>query len=372
MDRLSSLVGILVSGMVVVLLGVHWIAELRQADQMFRCSNRLRALAIGVHNYHSTYGVLPMAVGGTTGGKGFDYVDGVTSKQSNAGRLSGFASLLPFIDQLHVWEKLWASETHDGFPRMGPTPSYDPGEYPLWAVQIDSFLCPADRARKGTFGMRSYVMCYGDSVDRVGRLFDSTDNGLRKAVGRGPFVPHHALRFQDIHDGQGNTILLSETRIGNGSVDVRGRVARGVEGLIEKPAVALSLFGIASDGYQSGQETWAIGKGSRWPEGCFLLNAFNTVLPPNSPSATLVGDPESGCMSASSHHPGGVHVAMCNGSIRFVLDSIDTGQLSNPSVSPKNSNVGAESPYGVWGALGTRAGLEIIPSEREAAFSNIR
>ena len=99
-----------------------------------------------------------------------------------------------------------------------------------------------------------------------------------------------------------------------------------------------------------------------------MINAFTTVLAPNKPSATLHADPESGCISASSYHLDGVNVLMGNGAIRFVSDTIDVGDSNAPSVSPLMNNIGAESPFGVWGALGTRAGKEIIPSEREAGF----
>ena len=42
-----------------------------------------------------------------------------------------------------------------------------------------------------------------------------------------------------------------------------------------------------------------------------------------------------------------------DGSVRFVSDSVDTGNTSLPPVV-----IGA-SPYGVWGAMGTAAGGEV-------------
>lgn len=372
MDRLNSFAASVVCSIIMWMLICLWTANLRQADRMFLCSNRLKTLVVGIHHYHSAYRTMPLAVGGTTGGAGFDYVPGVSPRKSNGGRLSGFASLLPFIDQETIFRKLSSEVEGQAFPKQGPVPSFNPIEFPLWSVQIDSLLCPADMAPKQGFGMRSYVMCYGDGIDRVGRLFDSTNTDLRKAVARGGFVPHFSVQFRDIVDGLSNTMLLSETRIGTASVDTRSHVARGVENIVQDPSTILSLFDAPTDGYQAGQDVWKIGKGARWPEGSFLLNAYTSVLPPNSPSATLFDDPESGCLSASSHHPGGVHVAMANGAVRYVANTIDTGQLSAPSVSPQNDNVGRESPYGVWGAMGTIAGHEIIPSEREAKFRSVQ
>lgn len=99
-----------------------------------------------------------------------------------------------------------------------------------------------------------------------------------------------------------------------------------------------------------------------------MVNAFTTVLPPNGPSATVPRDPESGCVSASSYHGDGVNVLMGNGVVRFVSNTIDVGDSNATSVTPLLDNDGKESPYGVWGAMGTRGGKEIIPSEREAGF----
>jgi hypothetical protein len=50
-------------------------------------------------------------------------------------------------------------------------------------------------------------------------------------------------------------------------------------------------------------------------------------------------------------------VAMCDGSVRFINDNVDTGNLSaaRPNKSGRNPSV-----YGVWGAIGTRDCGEIV------------
>ncbi|MDR2170940.1 MAG: DUF1559 domain-containing protein, partial [Planctomycetaceae bacterium] len=55
----------------------------------------------------------------------------------------------------------------------------------------------------------------------------------------------------------------------------------------------------------------------------------------------------------SSYHVNGVLTAFGDGSIRFVTETIDTGNLS-----AKVPLHGRESEYGIWGALGTIAGSE--------------
>jgi hypothetical protein len=56
-----------------------------------------------------------------------------------------------------------------------------------------------------------------------------------------------------------------------------------------------------------------------------------------------------------SHHVGGVHVLIGDGAVAFVTDSIEAG-----NVESTYANAGGESPFGLWGALGTLASRETI------------
>jgi len=62
----------------------------------------------------------------------------------------------------------------------------------------------------------------------------------------------------------------------------------------------------------------------------------------------------------SSRHQGGVHVLMGDGAVKFITDSIEAGDQNSAHVG-NGANflaAGRMSPFGLWGALGTRASKE--------------
>ncbi|MDR2438435.1 MAG: DUF1559 domain-containing protein, partial [Planctomycetaceae bacterium] len=59
-----------------------------------------------------------------------------------------------------------------------------------------------------------------------------------------------------------------------------------------------------------------------------------------------------GVFSVTSYHAGGVNAALLDGSVRFISEGIQCGDLS---LSVKDSGI---SPYGIWGALSTINGGE--------------
>jgi prepilin-type processing-associated H-X9-DG protein len=65
-------------------------------------------------------------------------------------------------------------------------------------------------------------------------------------------------------------------------------------------------------------------------------------------------DAQNGLYPPSSNHSGGVNALMGDGSVRFIRDGINVGNLN-----ATGTGLGGISPYGVFGALGTRRGGEV-------------
>ncbi|HUG93956.1 MAG TPA: H-X9-DG-CTERM domain-containing protein, partial [Planctomycetaceae bacterium] len=140
----------------------------------------------------------------------------------------------------------------------------------------------------------------------------------------------------------------------------------GFTAIYNNPSVCLTA--VDQNGYYNVPPT-----DLKFRAGCFAWDGqpeyvgFNTVLGPNKPSCVEMvgtaccGDSQSGILPPSSRHPGGVHCLMADGAVRFIGDNIDTGDLTQPDTTANNDTWARQgpSPYGVWGALGSKAGNDI-------------
>lgn len=325
---------------IAVLLGLllPGVRTSREAARRMSCSNNMKQIGLSLHNYHAAYAQLPQAMGGTDGGG--------DPSMGNLYRLSGLVVLIPFLESTPHWDTISNPSTFGGvdYPAMGPAPwieAYDP-----WKIQIASYRCPSDPGEAINFGLTNYAFSIGDMARGI----------HQPAASRGAFACRIVTKFSQFPEGIANTIAMTEIGTENNR-HIIGQLAvdRTFE-LLDNPGLCKGLRDSMKPGMYDAALTLATpGRGGRWADGSAGFTLVNTILPPNSPSAAVGGsEAVDGIYSASSFHIGGAHVLMLDGAVKFITDSIDTGDLSRPTLSLEELSRGdVPSPYGLWGSLGS-------------------
>ena len=357
------LVVIAIIGVLVALL-LPAVQSAREAARRTQCSNSLKQFGLALMNYHDTYRVFPPRRGGTTG----TIANDPSRIMANYDRLSAFVALLPYYEQKATADYIaGGGKTSSGtvIPAGGPAAWYGSslGTYEPWSNQIKMLICPSDRIIVGGANAKnSYAFCIGDtlggniSVNGTTVQFNHATQPVRGIFGGSG----RCVGLQFITDGSSNTIAMSE-RTTNGwfngrpaaGEDMRTATVYNFPSVISNPGSCLGTTIKAT--YQSGNIKSKFG--SIWTDGQAEVVGFNTVLPPNGPSCNNdsnsgSADATGGAITAGSNHPGGVNGLLADGSVRFINQNINSGNLASPQV------VSGNSPYGVWGALGSIGGKE--------------
>jgi prepilin-type N-terminal cleavage/methylation domain-containing protein len=183
------LVVIAIIGVLVALL-LPAVQAAREAARRTQCSNNLKQIGIGLHNYHDTYLVFPM--GWSNRGQGWN------------------ACLLPFVEQQPLWNTLQWAESNNW--DSDNTPNERACETSLKVYRCPSAAIPEHVNNQGI--PKRVPACYrgvasstADSDDpstsAVGRYLEQTDL-------EGIFFGDSNIKFKDVTDGTSNTVMAGE------------------------------------------------------------------------------------------------------------------------------------------------------------------
>jgi prepilin-type N-terminal cleavage/methylation domain-containing protein/prepilin-type processing-associated H-X9-DG protein len=290
------LVVIAIIGILIALL-LPAVQAAREAARRSQCTNNLKQISLAVHNYVDTYNAFPMGNYSCCWG-------------------TWLISLCPYIELKTLAEK------YQGGGWVGPgstQPSWYSASvnFPVTKTQVAAYTCPSDTPSaspglQNGLTFHNYVGNYGNTTEDRSSPYGVDSAGNPNRWGGAPFVGvtiasdqvnpsavPPVVRFASIQDGLSNSLLFSETVQGK-SGDLRGFA-------------------------------W-------WHGGCH----FETYLSPNSaepdrlqsasycvasdamnpPCTAATEGPYSGTVAARSRHPGGVNAALCDGSVRFISNTI--------------------------------------------------
>jgi prepilin-type N-terminal cleavage/methylation domain-containing protein/prepilin-type processing-associated H-X9-DG protein len=269
----------------------------REAARRMECANNLKQLALAMHNYHETFRSLP------TPGFHFRDGDGASANSTSWGP-SWAVILLPFVEQrnLHEAYNFRLLRARDGQNAQ------------VVGVQVSVYVCPSDFGRKTPWNNSNVLFARGNyGVNGgAGNIF-SRSNFDSVPAERGPFHlgRHYGARIADIRDGTSNTVMIAEILAGDRSGDVRGAWAYpsgayicGSSPHYANPRYRLVPNGVALDDNQCDR-----------PAFCSATNDDRQLRCFSGGSRAV--------QTSRSRHPGGVQVALCDGSARFVRETIE-------------------------------------------------
>ncbi|WP_171189485.1 DUF1559 domain-containing protein [Alienimonas chondri] len=338
------------------------VQQAREAARRSQCQNNLKQLGLAMHNYHSTYNTFPSGCGGT------DRLNNAGSRGEQQGNVRGswLIPLMPFMDQTALWNQISKplSQERDLTtgaigPRSTPWPAggavISEPAYPPWSTQVSSLLCPSDGNSPADTQVAhtNYAANWGDHGNGANSSTGVAVGGT--ATNRGVFGYFVWRGIRDLRDGTTSTLLVAEIGRFPGDRRLVGSNAENIS-TWNTPAGCIDATVSADeplyyrDGISLNEK-----RGARWTDGSACFTGFTTIVPPGGPSCAPNGnDATVGVYTPGSYHSGGIQVALGDGSARFLSETIDAGDQS------AGFKTSGRSPYGTWGALGTRAAGEVI------------
>lgn len=238
----------------------HSIQDARRAQ----CRNNLKQLGLALHNYHDTYNL---------------FAPGWISRDGNSGigaRSGWQVGILPFVDQAPLYNQI-------DFNRISPVEA-EGKPIKLFQTPLAVYRCPADPAPetnplRGDYGTSNYSGNYGHvpppRLLPLG-LSDFWPGAIPAPMtSRGIFARNSSVGIRNIIDGTSNTLLASERCFTSGA---------GV------------WPGVTDNGHEDDALT-----------DCSHRSRINA-----------------GWSSFSSRHGGGVNIILCDGSVRFLADNVES------------------------------------------------
>lgn len=291
------LVVITIIGILIALL-LPAVQAAREAARRLQCTNNLKQIGLALHNYHETYNCFPVGYG--------DY----RNHSVNKNEWPWPVRIFPYMEQQAHYDMIpWGESC---------TTTASAELVVIYSLKVEGYMCPSDPQAHQYWNEDSAFHDYGYSWGHNERARGSYGGnfGMGRFDGSGhiydgAFITDRNRRIAEITDGTSQTLLLAEILPG-GLASLRGSIT-----------------------YSSGPAfMWDYGPNSNIPDFSFYCGpGDNAATGANSPAPCLEVNADDGTLhramqvlhSARSLHPGGVNVTMCDGSTRFINDSIAEG-----------------------------------------------
>jgi len=341
---------LVVIAIIAVLIGLLLpaVQAAREAARRAQCVNNLKQLGLAFHNYADVNGSFPM-------GDSYGYDVGEGWIRQNAGP---FVAMSQFFEQGNIYNTfnnqvaiyVATNATVNGFGLnilWCPSDADIVGKrYPGVAANQDGWDNSPIPMTFTSYAGNSGPLYYYAGRNNVPASLIAQNQGIFEhaglAYGSGRTEPPgKVVTLSMITDGTSNTVLVGEHSYGKAA---KGRT-----------------------------DWWGP---NWWTTGQVGDGAYSALFPPNffktREAAALVPNKfvtgSNYTCTASSFHPGGANFALCDGSVRFIKDTINSWnpllvQYIDRNVAYTGVGGGPVPPYGVYQALHTRSGGEVLSAD---------
>jgi len=324
----------------------------REAARRVQCVNHLKQIGLAVHNYADVHGCFPLAT--------FDSADSrmLTPPpcQNFPYDKSHFVAILPHIEQKPLYDS-WNQDAH----------AWQWENRTAISTFVSTYACPSDSVALRPYDLGPFlenrfpqtaagrVPVYSSSFGGSANL---TDLAARRTEANGC---RGDARMLAMVEGVVNQLVITPASITDGLSNTIHHVERSAS-LVDR---------IVSRSVTDDRDLITRG----WFLGQFGTSKLQLSYPPNY--FRIKNFAQGGVewqmaeMGASSEHPGGVNVLFCDGSVRFVKNTVNSWPLNREDVpvgaEPRGSEMGFYwgnlPPRGIWQALATRAGGEVVSAD---------
>jgi prepilin-type N-terminal cleavage/methylation domain-containing protein len=319
---------------VLIALLLPAVQSAREAARRIQCTNNLKQMGLGLHNYESVAGAFPPS----------DIVQGTGNQVTWAGGFSVHARILPLMEQGVAFNAINFVFSHLGAANVT-----------VVTLSMSPFVCPSDINKdertqfppftelNATASVTSYGVSAGDWF---------VWNGFNGPDSRNAFLVNKSRRIAEFTDGTSGTLLATDVKVYNPlcgpfSPIPPGMTPTTVPTPYVDPLTAAPAYATCTPG--RGHTFWADGNShetamtTAWPPNKNISNSTGASELDYETALIVSGGPTYAALTARSYHPGGVNALSGDGSVRFVKSTID-GM--------------------VWRALGTVGGGEVVSSDQ--------
>ena len=284
------LVVIAIIGILIAML-LPAVQAAREAARRIHCSNNMKQLGLALQNYHSALGSFPPAVASNFG-------DGPCPTVVALAGAPWAVLILPYIEQTtHSEQFNLVSGTYFGlYPRYGGDTATEKDSQ---LERNPAFECPSDPNSNSLNANSNYFAVQGGGADDSDPAICKTSELTRYGANNGIIFHNSGIKFRDVRDGTTNVFILGETRY-----------LQLETGYLWYPTY--TLYG-----------TWA--SSYYHQHGKYMVTAALTMASINSSPINPAEEMATNVTTYTfgSHHPGGCHFTLCDGSVRFVSENID-------------------------------------------------